>query len=127
MRGVAEILHARFARNWTSTSLLQILDTPLGKLLDIEHFHVMSHIQNWAPFWCTALNFVEAGLPPYETAVEHRGHRCRVGWKRRQMAPRATLKRPLVNIREAERYSQNLTIKQQAIRKSSVFQKVDMK
>ena len=80
-----------------------------------------SHIQNQTPLWCTALNFVEAGLPPYEAAVGHRGHRCQIGWKRRQVAPRAVLQSPLVNTREVERHNQNLTIEQQAIRKSSVF------
>ena len=37
-----------------------------------ERFHVTSHVQTRSPFWCTALNFIEAGLPPYEAAVKHR-------------------------------------------------------
>ena len=57
----------------------------------IERFHVTSHVQNRAPFWCTALNYSEAGLPPYEAAIEYGAHRCQVGWKRRQMLPRAVL------------------------------------
>ena len=28
-----------------------------------------SRVQNWMPFWCTALNNSEAGLPPYEAAL----------------------------------------------------------
>ena len=62
-----------------------------------------SCVQNQLPFWCKAQNLVEAGLPPYEATAKHRGHRCRVGWKRRQMAPRAALEPPLVSRREAER------------------------
>ena len=92
-------------------------------IYSIEHFQVTSCVQNRVPFWCTALNYSEAGLPPYEAAVEHRAHRCRVGWKRRQTVPRATLKPPLTNKREAERDGQTLMVEQQAIRKCSVFQK----
>ena len=76
-----------------------------------------SRTQNRAPFWCTALNYSEVGLPPYKAAVKHRAHRCQVGWKRRQMVPQAMLKPPLTNKREAERDGQNLTFEHQAIRK----------
>ena len=55
--------------------------------MTIECFHVTSRIQNRRPFWCTALNCSEAGLPPYEAAIEHGAHKCQVGWKRRQMVP----------------------------------------
>ena len=94
----------------------------------IEHFHVTSREQNRAPFWCTALNYSEAGLPPYEAAVEHGAHKRQVGWKRRQMVPRAALQSSLTNKRAVfGKGQQKFNGRAASYQKVFYFSKVDTK
>ena len=58
--------------------------------LPIERLHVTSCVQVvvYSPYEV----YCEAGLPPtspYKAAFKHGAHRCQLGWKRRQMVPRA--------------------------------------
>ena len=79
-----------------------------------------SCVQNRVPFWCTALKYSEACLPPYEAAVEHGAYAGMMNCLEKQtklIVPQAALKPPLTNKRETKRDSQNLTVEQQAIRK----------
>ena len=61
------------------TMALHSVKPPLPADLYKAFSRDVTRTNRWLTFWCTALNFIEAGLPPYEAAVKHRGHRCQVG------------------------------------------------